>query len=38
MENGQFPGMNINDNRAHVITLDSKYIDLHDLDNIDNEF
>ena len=35
---GQFPGMNINDNRVHGITLDSKYIDLHDLDNIDNEF
>ena len=30
--------MNINDNRAHGITLDSIYIDLHDLDNIDNEF
>ena len=36
--NGQLPGMNIDDNRAHGITLDSKYIDLHDLDDIDNEF
>ena len=36
--NGQLPGMHIDDNRAHGITLDSKYIDLHDLDDIDNEF
>ena len=36
--NGQFPGMNINDDRAHSITLDSQYIELHDLDNVANEF
>ena len=36
--NGQFPGMNINDDRAHSITLDSQYIELHDIDNVANEF
>ena len=34
---GQFPGMNINDDRAHSITLDSLYIELYDLDNVANE-